>query len=119
MELPGALKVIRRPLIRLVCSHAKNWGASSVRALCFMMNPLLVVMKGFMVATMNPFSWDVVLRSALADQRRGQVPADGARGSLTLHDANHEPRTQGFLLSTPLFRRPAQSSALQMGGCDH
>jgi hypothetical protein len=58
-----------------------------------MMNPLHVVMKGFMVATMNPFSWDVVLRSALADQRRGQVSADGARGSLTLHDANHEPRT--------------------------
>jgi hypothetical protein len=29
-----------------------------------MMNPLLVVMKGFMVATMNPLSWDVVPCSA-------------------------------------------------------
>jgi hypothetical protein len=46
VDLSGALKVIRRPLIRLVCSHVKNWGENSVRALSFVRNPLSGIMKG-------------------------------------------------------------------------
>jgi hypothetical protein len=70
VALPSALDVIRRPSIRLVCSHAKNWGGESVRALCYLVNPFGVVMNGFMVATMNPLRWDDARRSALSDQRR-------------------------------------------------
>jgi hypothetical protein len=77
VELPHMLVTARRQLNRLNCSHGKNWGANSSRALSFIKNPSAPVMKGFMVATMNPLNWDVVLRSTLSDQRRGQVPADG------------------------------------------
>jgi hypothetical protein len=77
VELPHMLVTARRLLIGLNCSHVKNWGANSSLALSFIKNSSALVMKGFMVATMNPFSWDVVLRSTLSDQRRGQVPADG------------------------------------------
>jgi hypothetical protein len=59
VELRCMEVVVRRPLIRLVCSHAKNWVADSAHELFFTMNPLCSVMKGFMVATMNPLSWDV------------------------------------------------------------
>jgi hypothetical protein len=78
VELPHMLVTARRQLIGLNCSHVKNWGVNSSRALSFIKNPGAPVMKGFMVATMNPVSWDVFLRSALSDQWRGQVPADGA-----------------------------------------
>ncbi len=77
VKLPHMLVTARRLLIGLNCSHVKNWGANSSLALSFIKKPSALVMKGFMVATMNPFSWDVVLRSTLSDQRRGQVPADG------------------------------------------
>jgi hypothetical protein len=68
--LSGALKVIRRALIRLLCSHVKNWGENSVRALSFVRNPLSAIMNGFMVTTMNPMSRDVAPRCAQSDQRR-------------------------------------------------
>ena len=60
VELRCMEVVVRRPLIRLVYSHAKNWVADSAHELFFRMNPLCSVMKGFMAATMNPLSWDVV-----------------------------------------------------------
>jgi hypothetical protein len=75
--------------------------------------------EGFMVATMNPVGWDDVRHSASSDEQRGAAAAGGPRASLTLHDANHEGPTQGFLVSTPLARRPAQSRAFQTGGGDH
>jgi hypothetical protein len=59
----------------------KELGSEPVRALCYVVNPFRVVMNGFMVATMNPFSWDDVRRSAFSDQRRGQAPAGEPRGS--------------------------------------
>jgi hypothetical protein len=77
VKLPHMLVTARRQLNRLNCSHVKNWGANSSLALSFIKKPSALVMQGFMVATLNPFSWDVVLRSTLSDQRRGQVPADG------------------------------------------
>jgi hypothetical protein len=77
VELPRIVLVVRRPLIRLVCSHAKNWAANSAHELSFMMNPLCSVMKGFMVATMNPLSWDVVRRSALSDQCAAKCRSTG------------------------------------------
>ena len=97
VELSHMLATARRQLNGLNCSHAKNWGAYPARVLSIMNNPSALVMKGFMVATMNPLSWDVVLRSTLSDQWRGPIPAEGALGSLTLHDVDHELRTQGFL----------------------
>jgi hypothetical protein len=77
VELRCMEVVVRRPLIRLVCSHEKNWVADSAHELFFRMNPLCSVMKGFMVATMNPLSWDVVRPSALSDQRDTQVSTNG------------------------------------------
>jgi hypothetical protein len=44
VDLSRVLIVVRRPLFRLVCSHAKNWGADLAHALSFIMNPLRVVM---------------------------------------------------------------------------
>ena len=61
MDLSGALIVIRRPLIRLVCSHVKNWGENSARAF-LREESSLRHHEGFMVASMNPFSRDVVPR---------------------------------------------------------
>ncbi len=46
VDLSDALKVIRRPLIRLICSHVKNWGANSGHALCLARNILSGIMKG-------------------------------------------------------------------------
>ena len=54
VELRCMVVVVRRPLIRLVCSHAKNWVADSAHGLFFRMNPLCSVMKGLMVTPMNP-----------------------------------------------------------------
>ena len=59
----------------------KELGGEPVRALCYVVNPFGVVMNGFMVATMNPLGWDDVRRSALSDQRRGEMPAGEPRGS--------------------------------------
>jgi hypothetical protein len=73
IELPCKVVVIWRPLILLVCSHAKNWVADSPHDLFFRVKPLCSVMKGFMVATVNHLSWDVVRPSALSDQRGTQV----------------------------------------------
>jgi hypothetical protein len=69
VELPRIVLVVRRPLIRLVCSHAKNWAANSAHELSFMMNPLCSVMKGFMVA--NPG------RDRPCGRPPGQIPACG------------------------------------------
>jgi len=46
VELRCKVVVVRRPLILLVCSHAKNWVADSPHELFFRMNPLCSVMKG-------------------------------------------------------------------------
>ena len=62
-----------------------------------------------MVATMNPVGWDDVRHSASSDEQRGAAAAGGPRASLTLHDANHEGLTQGFLVSTPLLRDDQRS----------
>ena len=67
VELPRVVVEVRRPLIQLVCSHRKNWAPDSAYELSFKMNPLCSVMKGFMVTTMNPLTWDVARASALSD----------------------------------------------------
>ena len=46
VELPHMTMTARRQLIQLNCSHAKNWGANSVRALSLVRNPLSGIMKG-------------------------------------------------------------------------
>jgi hypothetical protein len=45
VELPHMLVTARRRLIGLNCSHVKNWGANSSRALSFIKKPSALVMK--------------------------------------------------------------------------
>jgi hypothetical protein len=84
----------------------KELGGEFATRAFLIMNPHRVIMKGFMVATMNPLSWDVVRRFAVSDQRHSHVPADEPRTSLTLMIETINPACRGF-------------SALQISaGCD-
>jgi hypothetical protein len=72
------LVTARRRFVGLHCPHVKNWVANSSHALFFIKNPAAPVVKGFMVGTMNPFSWDVGVDPPCMTNGAAKCPRTGA-----------------------------------------